>query len=337
MSSTASRKRPAARPANPQSPSGSPLTRTAGSSDAGLGDIAESLSLLAASGLCYVPRLPLPVRDAVSPKRIRRIVLTLSRRANVGHIGSCLCVAEILSALYSHLLRAAAPRDPERDRFVLSKGHAGLALYAALHLKGWISEAQMETFCGDNTLLGVHPEAAVPGVDFSTGSLGQGLSMAVGAALAARLQGSARRVFCLISDGECNEGSIWEAAMFAAHHLLSNLQVVVDRNGVQAFGRTRDVSDAANLADRWRAFGWHVAQVDGHSVPALVAALQEAPDIAAPRILLANTTFGKGVSYMEQGLPLTQRHIPVQPFNWHYLPMSDDEYRIAMEEVESAR
>jgi transketolase len=305
--------------------------------EAGLWDIGDALRTLAGNGLCDVPQVALRAPESVSPKQIRRIVLTESKRANVGHIGSCLCVAEILSALYSYVLRAEAPRDPERDRFVLSKGHAGLALYAALHLKGWLSEAQLGTFCGDDTLLGVHPEAAVPGVDFSSGSLGQGLGMAVGAALAARLQGSGRRAFCLISDGECNEGSIWEAAMFAAQQRLSNLHVIVDRNGVQAFGRTRDVVDTSNLADRWRAFGWRATEVDGHSVPALAEALLAAPAGAAPRIVVANTTFGKGVSYMEQGLPLTQRHIPVQAFNWHYLPMSEDEFRIAMEEVECGR
>ena len=305
--------------------------------EAGLCDIGESLGVLAGNGISYVPEVVLPIRETVGAKQIRRIVLTQSRRANVGHIGSCLCVAEILSALYSYVIRAKAPRDPERDRFILSKGHAGLALYAALRLKGWLSEAEMETFCGDNTLLGVHPDAAVPGVDFSTGSLGQGLCMAVGAALAARLQGSGRRVFCLVSDGECNEGSIWEAAMFAAHHRLSNLHVIVDRNGVQAFGRTRDVIDTSNLAERWRVFGWRVAEVDGHSVPALAEALLGAPSRVAPQVVVAKTTFGKGVSYMEQGLPLTQRHLAVQPFNWHYLPMSEDEFRIAMEEVEGAR
>jgi transketolase len=302
--------------------------------ESGLCDLAIAV---AGDGSFCAPRVLPPVQGIIGPKQIRRIILTQSRRANVGHIGSCLCVAEILTALYSCVLRAEAPRDPERDRFILSKGHAGLALYAALRLKGWLSDADLGTFCGDNTLLGVHPEAALPGVDFSTGSLGQGLCTAVGAALAARLQGSARRVYCLMGDGECNEGSVWEAAMFAAHHRLSNLHVIVDRNGVQAFGRTRDVIDTSNLADRWRAFDWRVAEVNGHSVPALVEALQEAPASAAPQIVLAKTTFGKGVSYMEKGLPLTQQHVPVQPFNWHYLPMSDYEFQVAMEEVEGAR
>jgi transketolase len=268
---------------------------------------------------------------------MRRIILTQSRRANVGHIGSCLCVVDILAALYGRVLRVSSPDDPDRDRFVLSKGHAALALYAALFQKGWLSEEQLNTFCGEDSLLGVHPEAALHGVDFSTGSLGHGLSMAVGAALAARMQGSDRRVFCLISDGECNEGAVWEAAMFAAHHRLGHLTVVLDWNGQQALGRTVDVLDSSNLRQRWDAFGWRTAEVNGHSADALIAALS-APAMAdgAPSIVLARTIFGKGVSYMEQGVPLSQPHLPVHPVNWHYLPMSAREYEIAMAELESA-
>jgi len=277
----------------------------------------------------------------LTAKGIRQIVLRESKRANVGHIGPCLCVADILCVLYGSVLRIGSPGDPDRDRFVLSKGHAALALFATLALKGWIPESSLETFCGDNSLLGVHPDAALPGVDFSTGSLGQGICMAVGAALAARLQGSERRVFCLISDGECNEGSTWEAAMFAAHHELDNLTVILDLNGQQAFGSTRDVLDCSNMAERWRSFGWRTTEVDGHSHPELLDALtrdgSQSGERGRPHIVLARTTFGKGVSYMEQGVPLTQTHLPVHPINWHYLPMSDAEYRIAVSEIELSR
>lgn len=273
---------------------------------------------------------------------MRRIILRQSRRANVGHIGCCLCVVEILAAIYGSVLRASSPRDPERDRFVLSKGHAALALYAALAVKGWISLEDLDTFCRDGSRIAVHPEHTVPGIDFSTGSLGQGISMAVGAALAGHLQKSERRVYCLISDAECNEGSTWEAAMFAAQHRLGNLQVVVDWNRQQALGLTRDILDLPNLAERWRAFGWRVSEVDGHSVPQIAEALAPAHDEAlttheaTPHIILARTVFGRGVSYMEQGLPLTQTHLPVQPCNWHYLPMSEHEFEIAMRELEAA-
>ena len=201
-------------------------------------------------------------------------------------------------------------------------------------VKGWLPEKILETFCGDDTLLGVHPEAMLPGVDFSTGSLGQGLSVATGCALAARMQGSLRRVFCLISDGECNEGSVWEAAMFAAHQRLSNLHVIVDWNGLQAFGRTRDVIDTSNMAERWQAFGWRTLKWTAIPSQVSTEALDAPAANEAPHVVLAKTTFGKGVSYMEQGIPLTQTHLSVQPFNWHYLPMSEHEYQLALEQVE---
>ena len=267
---------------------------------------------------------------------MRRIILDQSKRTNVGHIGPCLCIVEILSALYSSVLCADSPDDPDRDRFILSKGHAGLALYAALALKGWLPEAALDTFCGNNTMLGVHPEAALRGVDFTTGSLGQGLCIAAGAALAARMQHSTRRVFCLISDAECNEGSVWEAAMFAAHHQLSYLHVIVDCNGQQALGLTRDVLDISNLAERFRAFGWRTSEVDGHSISALTKVLSEPSSNAAPHIVIAKTVFGKGVSFMQQGIPLTQTHLPAHPVNWHYLPMSDHEYNLALAELEQS-
>ncbi len=273
--------------------------------------------------------------ERVTPKNLRRTILKQSKRANVGHIGSNLSVVEIIAALYGGVLRIAAPDDADRDRFILSKGHAGLILDAALALRGWIPADQLNSYCGDDSQLGVHPEVGLPGVDFGTGSLGMGLSFAAGAALAARLQGSSRRVFCLLSDAECNEGSTWEAAMFAAHHKLSNLCAIVDWNGQQAFGLTCDVMNCPNLTERWQAFGWHAAEVDGHSVAGLTAAMGPGGS-DAPQIILAKTVFGKGVSYMEQGIPVSQSHLSVQPFNWHYLPMSDHEYQMAMAEVESA-
>src|SRR5258708_5752776 len=159
-----------------------------------------------------------PTKWRVSPRRVREIVLQQSYRAHVGHIGSALSVADIVAALYERVLRIDALDNPDRDRFVLSKGHAALAVYAALFLKGWLGENELNSFCADGSLLGVHPEARLSGIDFATGSLGHGLSFGAGAALAARLQGSQRRAFVIVSDAECNEGSLWEAAMFAAHH-----------------------------------------------------------------------------------------------------------------------
>jgi len=265
---------------------------------------------------------------------MRRMILTESKRVNVGHIGSSLSVVDVLAALYGGVLHAE-PDDPDRDRFVLSKGHAALALYAALALKGWIDERVLATFCGDDTTLGIHPERALPGIDFSTGSLGHGLSMAAGAAVAARMQGSARRAFCLLSDGECNEGSVWESVMFAGHHRLGRLTAIVDLNGQQAFGVTRDVIDPGDMAGRWRAFGWRVSDVDGHSVETLTQVLCERGEASGPpHVVLARTIFGKGVSFMEQGRSPSRPELSAQPINWHYLPMSGTEFDAALAEVD---
>jgi len=270
----------------------------------------------------------------MTPKRIRQIVLQQSKRANVGHIGSCLCVVEILCALYSRVLRIESPFDPDRDRFLLSKGHAALTLYAVLALKGWLSEEVLNSFCSDGSVLGVHPESVVPGIDFSTGSLGHGLSIAAGAALAARLQASDRRVFCLLSDAECNEGAVWEAAMFASQYQLGNLTAIIDMNGQQAMGLTRDILDLRNMKERWDAFGWCSSEVDGHSLEELASSLASSQGgRGQPHLILARTTFGKGVSYMEEGRSISQPHLKTQPINWHYLPMSDEEYRLALSEV----
>jgi transketolase len=261
--------------------------------------------------------------DSMS-KRIRRVILEQSKRANVGHIGSALSVADILAALYGGVLRVNDPQDPERDRFVLSKGHAALALYAALFLKGWLTQEALNTYCGDGTMLGVHPEYGLRGVDFASGSLGQGLSMAAGAALAARLQKSPRRAFALLSDAEHDEGSTWEAVMFAAHNKLANLVAIVDLNGQQALGYTDQVLALGSLAERWRTFGWDVHEVDGHDVPRMQATIAALNTTAGPpHVLIARTVFGKGVSYMESKI------------KWHYLPMSDAEYRQAVQEVEA--
>jgi transketolase len=264
----------------------------------------------------------------MNARRIRRIILEQSHRAHVGHIGCALSVADIIAALYGGVLNIDDPADSERDRFVMSKGHAALALYAALHLKGWLTQQQLDSFCTDGSLLGVHPEEALTGVDFATGSLGHGLSMAVGAALAARLQRSSRRAFVLLSDAECNEGSVWEAAMFAAHHKLSNLVAVIDLNGQQALGNTKDVLDLSPLANRWREFGWHVVELDAVESSAsdrIATKLNERDtSTGAPTVLIARTRFGQGVSFMQNQV------------KWHYWPMDDDEFTRALKEVDAS-
>jgi len=256
-----------------------------------------------------------------SQRDIRRLVLQMAYDAGVGHIGSALSVADILLALYQDVLNIPSPDDRQRDRFVLSKGHAALALYAVLHMRGWISAEDLKTYCGDNSLLGVHPDQVMAGVDFSTGSLGHGLSMAAGSALAARMQDSSRRVYVLISDAECNAGSVWEAAMFCAHRELSNITAIVDCNGQQALGYTRDVLDLQPLAARWQSFGWHVEEVDGHDIDALSTALAASTRTSSPRVVIANTTLGSGVSFMERLV------------HWHYWPMNEEQFKQALKEV----
>lgn len=259
---------------------------------------------------------------AICGQLIRRTILEQSLRANVGHIGSALSVADIIAALYGGLLNVPALDDPSRDRFVMSKGHAALALYAALYLRGWITAAELDTYCGDDTMLGVHPEHGVRGIDFSTGSLGHGLSYGVGSAIAARIQGSPRRTVVLLSDAECNEGSTWEAVMLAAHQKLTGLCAVIDANGQQALGYTRDVLDLSPLVDRWSAFGWEAIEIDGHDPASLREAFGGAHSVR-PRAVVARTVFGRGVSFMESQL------------RWHYAPMTRAEYDRASEEVRS--
>ena len=258
---------------------------------------------------------------------IRRTVIEQSFRAGVGHIGSCLSIADVLAALSGGVLRGNSDDDPDRDRFILSKGHAVLALYAALHEAGRLDTAELNTYCTDGTAVSGHPDHALGPIELSTGSLGQGLSVGAGVALGARLNGSPSRVFVLLSDAECNEGAVWEAAMFAAHHRLGNLVAIIDANGQQALGRTSDVLDMEPLPERWRAFGWDAHEVDGNDPDALAALLDSlgtAPKTGKPHVVLARTTFGKGVSYMESQL------------HWHYWPMSEELYVQALGELAAA-
>jgi transketolase len=270
-----------------------------------------------------VNHLPPPAEHSPAElgHHIRQTVIEQSHRAHVGHIGSALSISDLLGVLFAGVLRGE-PGDADRDRFILSKGHAALALYAALNCRGLLTDDELDRFCCDGTALGAHPEHVVAGIDFSTGSLGQGPSLAVGCSLAARLQGSQRRVFALISDAELNEGSLWEAVMFAAHHRLGRLTLVLDANGQQALGYTRDVLEIGNVGSRFTSFGWRVTEVDGHDHAALGAAFTAPADPHdAPHLVVANTVFGKGVSFMESRI------------EWHYLPLSQDQFENAMAEL----
>jgi transketolase len=264
------------------------------------------------------------MKQSIDSYTVRKIILDQAYRAHVGHIGSALSVTDIMVVVYTRLMELKSHSEPDRDRFILSKGHAVLNLYAILYLYGWISETELNSYCGSDTLFGVHPERALDGIDFCTGSLGQGLSIGVGSALAAKIQGSQRKVYVLISDAECNEGSVWEAAQFAAHHQLDNLFVIVDYDGQQALDYTKNVLSPNHFEDRWRAFGWDVHEMDGHRVDAMAAAIQSAAK-PAPHVFIAKTTFGKGVSFMEGQI------------KWHYLPMTDEQYAQALHEIKALR
>lgn len=241
----------------------------------------------------------------------RRRLLTLHHESRMGHVGGALsCIDAILVLFHGHL--------GDRDEFVLSKGHAVTALYTALWSVGVLDEDALQTFALEGTALAAHPPIdRVKGINFATGSLGHGVSLAAGSALGARFNGEDSHVFCLTSDGEWQEGSTWEALAFAVHHQLENLTVLIDDNGLQAFGRTREVAALGPLGPRIRGFGVAVDEVDGHDVDAIDAALALA--VGGPRVIVLRTVKGSGVESIEDRLES------------HYLPLDDEQYRNAVE------
>lgn len=247
----------------------------------------------------YPDRPPLDRRS----KDLRMKILQAFEAGRRGHLGSAFSLVEMLRVLYDGVLRfdPARPDWEGRDRMILSKGHGCLALYAILADKGFFPESELLKFCHLDGKLGGHPERGkVPGVEASTGSLGHGLSLGVGMALALRGRPGAGRVFVIDSDGECNEGSLWEAVLGAAKHRLENLTVLVDYNHMQSYGTTAEVLDLDPLADKWRAFGWAAEEVDGHDVGALQAALARTPFQAGrPSVLVCHTVKGRGVPDLE--------------------------------------
>lgn len=255
-------------------------------------------------------------------RKLRRDVITMSFNGHIGHVGSCLSMMDIVAALYFKVLNVN-PSNPlwnERDRFVLSKGHAVAALYAALANRGFFPEAQLGTYVQNGSHLPGHPEIqCVPGVEITSGSLGHGLSIAVGMALAARIDGAAWRPYVMLSDGECDEGTVWEAAMAAGHFKLGNLTAIIDYNKFQALGKTADVMNLEPLKSKLDAFGWHAIEIDGHNVDEIVRALEIRTE--RPVMVIAHTTMGKGVSFMEGRL------------EWHYLDPKKDQFDRAMDEL----
>ena len=239
-------------------------------------------------------------------KILRQDIIQMIATAASGHPGGSLSAIDIITALYFKVLRHR-PLEPEwsdRDRFILSKGHAAPALYAALARTGYFPVEQLATFRKLGSPLQGHPEKGkLAGAEASTGSLGQGISIGAGIALASRLDQKDYRAYVLMGDGESNEGQIWEAALFAAQYKIDHLTVILDRNRQQLDGWTKDILDTDSLAEKWRAFQWHVIEIDGHNMEAILSAFHDAQTVSGkPTIIIAHTTKGKGVSFMENNL-----------------------------------
>jgi transketolase len=255
---------------------------------------------------------------------VRARLVELSHQADAPHLGSCLSCVDVLVAAYWYCLRIdpTHPDDPGRDRFILSKGHAAPALYAVLGRRGFFAEDLLESFGRDGAALAEQPSpGCVPGVEAATGSLGHGLNQGLGMALAGRIRKRPYRVVVLLSDGELNEGTVWEAALFAAARGAANLTAVIDYNKWQATDRSREVMALEPLAAKWTAFGWNTLEVDGHDLPALVEALSRPPRDEKPMAIIAHTVKGKGVSFMEDDN------------NWHYRIPTAGEVRAARQEL----
>jgi len=257
--------------------------------------------------------------------QIRKLIIKMLSQAGSGHPGGSLSCVEIITCLYFEVMRHN-PKDPnwsERDRFHLSKGHACPAWYSALSLAGYFEEKHLFTLRRLGSILQGHPDRRTPGVEVASGSLGQGLSVALGMSLALRLDKKDSRVYCLMGDGEIQEGNIWEAAMASAHFKVDNLCGIVDYNRFQIDGRIEKIMDIEPLVSKWESFGWHVIQVDGHNIEELLEAFEEAKQIKGkPTVIIAHTVKGKGVSFME--------HV----VDFHGRAPTKEEEKIALKELE---
>ena len=257
--------------------------------------------------------------------RIRLHSVEMTHRSKASHIGSSLSAVELLSVLYGKILLVDPQRPDwsERDRFVLSKGHGCAAYYAVLAERGFFPQEWLVTFYENGSRLAGHAtHTHVPGVEVSTGSLGHGLSIATGFALAAKRDGKEYRAFVLLSDGECDEGSTWEPALFAGHHQLDNLVAIIDYNKIQSLGTVKEVMDLEPFAAKWQAFGWETREIDGHDIPQIEATLGQLPFVSGkPSCLIAHTVKGKGISFMENKLL------------WHYRTPQGEEYAAALDEL----
>lgn len=258
----------------------------------------------------------------------RKFIVEMLICAGCGHPGGALSSIDIMATLYFDVMKVD-PNNPgwgNRDRFILSKGHSSIGLYSILHLRGFISKDSLLTFRQDNSVLSGHPDMhKVPGIDMSTGSLGHGLSVGAGLATAAKIDGKSYRVFVLMGDGETQEGSIWEAAMYASHHKLDNLIGIVDRNMIQIDGFTEDILALEPYRAKWESFGWDVVEIDGHNLEEISKAMRSAPLTSGkPTLVLAHTVKGKGISFMENN--------PA----WHGGGLKGEQAAAALREVNSA-
>ncbi len=263
---------------------------------------------------------------ALNAVRLRQRLLRLIANAGAGHTGGDLSCLDILNVLYHRVLRVspATRDDPDRDRYVQSKGHCVEALYVVLSSCGFFPDADLDTVCRFRSPYVGHPTRKIPGIEMNTGALGHGLPVCLGMALAAKMDGRSARVFTLLGDGELAEGSNWEAAMAAAHHGLDNLTAILDHNTLQITGPTREVMSNEPVGDKFRAFGWEVREIDGHNYAALTRALTDPPGRGKPTFLIANTIKGKGVSFMENVA------------KWHHGVPSEAELALALGELEAA-
>jgi transketolase len=247
-------------------------------------------------------------------KRARVHVLNMVYNAQASHIGSAYSIIDILTVLYFRVLS-------EDDRFILSKGHAAAGLYAILVESGILEEEELRTFCNDGSRLTGHVSHEIPGVEISSGSLGHGLSIGCGLALARKMDGAPGNVYVLVGDGEQNEGSVWEAALFARQHELNNLVAIIDSNSWQGLGRVADILGPNNSVEKWQSFGWRCVEIDGHDFTAIEDAVKPKSDVALPTLVFAHTVKGKGVDFMEDTLL------------WHYRSPRGEEYDRALQEL----
>ena len=256
---------------------------------------------------------------------LRYRIIKTSHESGTPHLGSCLSCTDLLVFFYWHILNInpADPSSPQRDRFLLSKGHAAPALFQVLAERGFFPRSDLDGYGEDGSLFGEHPPtpSALPGIEAATGSLGHGLPMGLGMALASRIADVPYSVYAVLSDGECNEGSVWEAALLAAAQGVSNLTVAVDYNKWQATGRSNEVLGLAPLAEKWQAFGWCVTEIDGHDFGQMADAVEKNKNDPRPKAIIANTIKGRGVSFMEDDN------------NWHYRIPTADEVKLSAQEL----